>query len=236
LVCPQPFCSSRKTHLFPQGTGIFDAPGTIIKDTNSVGLTLIFWFFGSIATVAGTLVFIEYGLTIPRWDLNGQKIFTPRSGGEFNYINYLMKKPKFFASCVYAIPFILVGNAAANALSFASHVAEASGYDILTGTPSQKDMNMVRGIALGTMTAVCILHGIWRRLGIVINNVFAGFKILLLLLIIILGFVALGGKKTFHVTPPASENLSPHNSFAGGAVDSYAMGHSYLEIVFAYGG
>jgi hypothetical protein len=132
-----------------------------MHDTRSVGVTLIFWLLGSIATIAGTLVFIEYGLTIPRWYLTSSdaKVYTPHSGGEFNYLNYVVKKPKFFVTCIYGITFILIGNAAANALSFASHVITASGNDVYNDTPSRRVSNMVRGIAVGTMTAVYLLHG-----------------------------------------------------------------------------
>ncbi|KAH8593103.1 amino acid/polyamine transporter I [Bisporella sp. PMI_857] len=219
------------------GTGIFDTPSSIMYDTHSVGFTLIFWLLGSIATLAGTFVFIEYGLTIPRWQLSSSdtKIFTPRSGGEFNYLNYLLKTPKFFASCVYGVTFVLIGNAAANALSFAAHVVTASGDDVYHGASSEKVSNTVRGIAVATMTAVCLLHGIWRRAGIWVNNMFAIFKLLMLLIIIILGFMSIGGK-VFDTPPPVSDNLSPSNSFKNAQTDAYGYAEAYLSIVFTFGG
>jgi amino acid transporter len=206
-------------------------------DTHSVGFTVIFWLLGSIATIAGTLVFIEYGLTIPRWQVSSfdRKIFTPRSGGEFNYLNYLLKTPRFFASCVYGITFILIGNAASNALSFASHVVTASGSDVYRGTPSKKVSNTVRGVAIATITAVCLLHGIWRRAGIVVNNMFALFKLLMLLMIIILGFMSIGGK-VFDTPPSISDNLAPSKSFKNTQADAYGYAEAYLSIVFAFGG
>jgi amino acid transporter len=206
--------------------------------TGSVGVTLVFWLLGSIATLAGTFVFIEYGLTIPRWALSSSdtKIFTPRSGGEFNYLNYLIKSPKFLASCIYGVTFVLIGNAAANALSFASHLVSVSGhYDAIDGTPSRKVSNIVRGVAIGTMTAVCLLHGIWRRAGIAVNNVFALFKLLMLLMIIILGFMSIGGK-VFHTPSPAADNLSPNNSFKNAQGSAYGYAEAYLAIVFTFGG
>lgn len=207
-----------------------------MHDTKSVGFTLIFWLLGSIATMAGTLVFIEYGLTVPRWEFNGVKIFTPRSGGEFNYVNYLIKKPKFFASCVYGITFILIGNASANALSFASHVLSASGHtEIYAASPPRYLGNLVSGIAVGTMILVCLMHGIWRRLGIAVNNVFALFKLLMLLMIIILGFMSIGGK-VFGTPPPVSDNLAPSNSFKNAQKETYGYAEAYLAVIFAFGG
>jgi amino acid transporter len=205
--------------------------------TRSVGFALIFWLLGSIATLAGTFVFIEYGLTIPRWSLSSSdtKIFTPRSGGEFYYLNYLLKTPKFFASCVYGITFVLIGNAAANALSFASHVVTASGDNVYGGTPSKRVSNMVSGIAVATMTGVCLLHGIWRRAGIMVNNMFVFFKLLMLLMIIILGFMSIGGK-VFNTPPPVSDNLAPNQSFKNAHTEAYGYAEAYLGIVFAFGG
>jgi amino acid transporter len=207
-----------------------------MHDTKSVGITLIFWLLGSIATMAGTFVFIEYGLTLPRWEFNGRKIFTPRSGGEFNYLNYLIKRPKFFASCVYGIAFILVGNAAANALSFASHVLAAAGKkEVYSDSPPKNLSNNVRAIAIGTMTGVCLMHGIWRRVGIAVNNVFAFFKILMLLMIIILGFMSIGGK-VFGTPPPISKNLDPSLSFKNPEKEPYGYAGAYLAVVFTFGG
>lgn len=207
-----------------------------MPDIQSVGFVLIFWLLGSISTMAGTLVFIEYGLSIPRWEFNGREISTPRSGGEFNYLNYLLKKPKFFASCVYGITFILIGNASANALSFASHLLSASGHtEVYAASPPRYLGNWVRGIAVGTMTVVCLMHGIWRRLGIAVNNVFALFKLLMLLLIIILGFMSIDGK-VFGTPPPVSENLAPSNSFKNPRKEAYGYAEAYLAVIFAFGG
>ncbi|KAH8671838.1 amino acid/polyamine transporter I [Tricladium varicosporioides] len=218
------------------GTGIFDNPSTIMHDTRSVGYTLIFWLLGSLATMAGTFVFIEYGLTIPRWEINGRKVFTPRSGGEFNYLNYLVKKPKFLASCMFGIAFILIGNASANALSFASHVLAAAGKSrIYDDSPPADLANLARVIAIATMTGVCFLHGIWRKLGIAINNLFALFKILILLLVIILGFVSIGGT-VFGTQSPAGDNFAPNKSFKNAQDQPYGFAQAYLSVVFAFGG
>lgn len=131
-------------------------------------------------------------------------------------------------ACLFGVAFILVGNASANSLSFASHVLAAAGY-------SGSLQNSVRGIAIGTMTAVCLLHGLWRKLGIAVNNFFAFAKILILIMIIIIGFVSIGGK-VFGVEPPAGANLDPYNSFSGAQKEPYGYASAYLAVVFTYGG
>jgi hypothetical protein len=59
----------------------------IVQNTRSLGLSIIYWFAGSIVALAGTYLYVELGLTIPRvrW-INGIEICTPRNGGELNYV------------------------------------------------------------------------------------------------------------------------------------------------------
>lgn len=70
------------------GTGIFNSASIVFTNTQSIGLSLLLWAFGAILALSGVIVYIEYGLTIPRWPfgLNGEKISTPRSGDAKNYV------------------------------------------------------------------------------------------------------------------------------------------------------
>lgn len=69
------------------GTGIFVTPTTVIQHTRSVGLTILFWLFGAIASLAGILVYIEFGLTTPRYRFGRQKKSVPRNGAELHYVS-----------------------------------------------------------------------------------------------------------------------------------------------------
>lgn len=69
------------------GTGIFNSPTSIMKGTHSVGITLLFWLAGAIVTIAGTHLVIEFGLSIPRYTLDGRDQAIPRSGGILNYVS-----------------------------------------------------------------------------------------------------------------------------------------------------
>lgn len=51
-----------------------------------MGVTLLFWFAGALFTIAGTCVIIEFGLTIPRYVLDGIEQGIPKSGGTLNYV------------------------------------------------------------------------------------------------------------------------------------------------------
>lgn len=63
------------------GTGIFDGPTTILQQNHNVGGTLMLWAAGFIASVAGVLLYAEYGLTIPRHEcphLSNEPVFVAR--------------------------------------------------------------------------------------------------------------------------------------------------------------
>lgn len=68
------------------GTGIFNSPRTVIAGTRSAGGALILWFFGAIYALAGTHVYIEYGLNVPRFVIEGVEQAVPRSGGDLHYV------------------------------------------------------------------------------------------------------------------------------------------------------
>lgn len=47
---------------------------------------MLLWVCGSIAAIAGTLVYIEFGLTTPRYLFGRTKRSVPRNGGELHYV------------------------------------------------------------------------------------------------------------------------------------------------------
>lgn len=48
------------------GSGIFATPGSIVKSTGSVGLTLLVWLVGTVLAACGLSVSMEYGCMLPR--------------------------------------------------------------------------------------------------------------------------------------------------------------------------
>lgn len=65
------------------------------------------WLLGATVAACGTAVYIELGtvgiplyLFVPRFsDRNDKGI--PRSGGEKNYLEFLYRRPRFLATCIY---------------------------------------------------------------------------------------------------------------------------------------
>ncbi|KAF8243120.1 amino acid transporter [Wilcoxina mikolae CBS 423.85] len=208
------------------GSGIFSTPSTIVRATDSVPVALIFWIIGSLITFMALCVYLELGLSIPKYKLRGRgdrMVSVPRSGGEKNYLEYMFPKPRYLATCVYAIIFICVGNTAGNAITFAQNFLQMINVD-------QPKPAVIRGVAIGIITLACLLHTAWRAAGIAVNNFLATIKVAILLVIICAGFAAYGG-----AIPAVTEN-SFHSGVTWERSNTYGYAEAFLAVIFSYGG
>jgi amino acid transporter len=140
----------------------------------------------------------------------------------------IIRKPAFFAVCLYGIAFVLLGNIATNSMAFGVRVLQAAG---------RSDPNNAweaRGIALAVVTFTCLLHSLWRVGGIWLSNIFAVVKISILLAVFVTGCLTWGG--IFHRSGEAIPNMAAPDAFKNPSQDAYAFAEAYLSIVFAYGG
>lgn len=70
------------------GTGIFRTPTTLAHGTHSVAYSLLFWAAGAVVAICGAHVFAEFGMTVPRLEIDGEdKQSVARNGGEKNYVS-----------------------------------------------------------------------------------------------------------------------------------------------------
>ncbi|KAK7883601.1 hypothetical protein LTR67_011100 [Exophiala xenobiotica] len=226
------------------GTGIFRTPDTLMQETKSIAASMLFWLAGACIALAGTMVYVEFGLAIPR--LHDESI--PRNGGEKNYIEYVyskqssvvpsrnqdssletMQRSQLLATCLYGIPFICLGTMAGNAISFGLTIMVACGID----SPSN---GAVRAIAVGVATFACSLHVLSRWWGIVLNNVFGFVKTTMLLMLIIVGIVSFAGALPEKTRPTAEDNFGKYGGFGLAETSSYGYASSFLSVIFAYGG
>lgn len=79
------------------GTGVFVTPAILLKATGSPGASLLLWSLGAITSICSLLVWLEFGLSIPKFELPNRKEDdspaegvslqnVPKSGGEKNYV------------------------------------------------------------------------------------------------------------------------------------------------------
>ena len=86
---------------------------------------------------------------------------------------------------MYGVIYITLGNLSGNSIAFGLYVMEAAG---VTGSDSA-----VRGLAVMALTFACVLHALWRKGGIVLNNLLAFVKVSTLLAIIVIGLASSAG-------------------------------------------
>ncbi|KAJ2904569.1 hypothetical protein MKZ38_007768 [Zalerion maritima] len=229
---------------FHTGTGIFVTPGKALHATRSVGVTLLLWFFGIFYSMSGAHVYVEYGLNVPRYIIDGVEQSVPRSGGDLNYLQYVYRKPRYkretviYMGVLFGISFICLGNMAGNCINFAERVLAAS-------NPGQTDYNQstIRGVALAMATFACFIHAFSRRGGILLNDILAITKIAILLFFVVCAIVvAAGGFKyevdgeTITVPNKFGANARPEDSFGHASKDGAGYAEAFTAIIFAITG
>ncbi|KAK0752576.1 amino acid permease-domain-containing protein [Schizothecium vesticola] len=230
------------------GTGIFNSPGTVIRGTNSTGGAMLLWFAGTLYGLAGIHVYIEYGLNVPRYVIDGIEQAVPRSGADLHYLQYVYrwwyykKDTVLLSGCLFGISFICIGNMASNCIAFAVRVLAAA--DVGQGTLNNN--GLVRGIALAAAAFACIIHSVSRRGGIWLSNFLACVKVGILLLIIVAAIrvgvlgkgVIQGNFQTAFTAVTDTKKLKATGAHDLARVDGGARGYAkaFLSIIFAFSG
>ncbi|KAK1954750.1 hypothetical protein LY78DRAFT_648761 [Colletotrichum sublineola] len=221
------------------GTGVFEAPTQVFRKAPTVGLGLMYWLIGCFATLCGSLLYVEYGLTIPQTSPDGDKDeCIPTNGGELNYMRYLISEPPGLAAFLFGVPFILIGTSAANAISFSRNLFELVNVE----KPSAVAIICV---AIGSVGFACLVHAFSRGIGIKLNNAFAALKIIFLIIIVFGGLAVGVGRSTYGLEIQLISNCSVNldgasNNFndAFGKLENRStyLTPPYLQVVFAFGG
>lgn len=201
------------------GTGIYSTPSSIIRYTNSVGASLLFWVLGGLMTFCGLGVYLEFGTAIPR------------SGGEKVYLERVYQKPRYLATCIFAVQFVLFAVSTGGSIGFSGYILKAATSDAQVGSW------LNRGIAVAAISGACLIHALLPRLGIWLSNGLAALKLVLLLLVVFTGFAALAGR----TVKPSPGNFSsfhgpgaiPDDTSAASAA-GYAL--ALLQVLYSYSG
>ncbi|PGH01627.1 hypothetical protein AJ79_07875 [Helicocarpus griseus UAMH5409] len=190
------------------GTGIFATPSSIFQLSGSVGLSLFIWVAGIIITAAGMAVYIEFGTGLPR------------NGGEKNYLEYVFRKPKFLTSCFYAGYVILLGWAGSNSVIFGEYILHAAQVEVTRWNQ--------RGIGLACITAAFLIHGLALKWGLRLQNVLGIIKLLVIIIIVVAGWAALGG--ALKIEKP--NNFE--NAFEGTTGSAYGVVTALYNVIWSF--
>lgn len=190
------------------GTGIFATPSTIFALSGSVGLALFIWVAGMIIAGCGMVVYLEFGTGMPR------------NGGEKNYLEFVYRKPKFLATGFYTGYVILLGWAGSNSVVFGEYILHAAQVEVNRWNQ--------RGIGLACITAAFLIHGCALKWGLRLQNLLGVFKLVIVLLIVVSGWAALGGA----LKVPEPHNFD--NAFEGTTGSAYGVVTALYNVIWSY--
>ncbi|KAI9570779.1 amino acid transporter [Boletus coccyginus] len=194
------------------GTGIFSTPSSILSGVGSIGASLMLWVLGLVLSFCGLFIWLEFGTMYPR------------SGGEKVYLEAVYPKPKYLSTVMFAANALLLGFSASGCIVSAGWITLVSAGKVATNWSE-------RGIALGVIIFVTLLHGFTPRTGVYIMNLLSIFKILILTFVVITGWVVLSGKT--RISTP-QENFS--NAFVGSSHSAGDYATATFKVLFTYNG
>lgn len=190
------------------GTGVFATSSGIYSLSGSVGTALIMWFAGSLIALSGLYVYISWGTAIPK------------NGGEKNYLEYFYHKPRYLVLTMFASYSVLLGWAASNSVIFGEYILAACNIEVSRWNQ--------RGIGLACITFCLVVHSLNVRLGLFLQNTLGVFKIAVLLVIIVSGWVGLSG----HLRVPKTDNFD--NAFSGTEPTGYGIVNALYNVIWSY--
>ncbi|KAK0451030.1 APC amino acid permease [Armillaria borealis] len=200
------------------GTGIYATPSNILRSSGSPGLALVMWLAGASIAAVGTAVYVELGTGLPR------------SGGEKNYLEFIYRRPKFLATCLFSVYAIITGSSAANSLVFGEYVLHA-----LNIEPFRWN---TRFVAFLCLSFCCLLHGTTFKWGLRLQNTLGLFKLFLLSSIGIAGLFCVVGVPGFRVRDEyeAPDNLRWDKLWQGSNSDANALISGLYNIIWSFVG
>jgi APA family basic amino acid/polyamine antiporter len=181
------------------GAGIFMNPSVVARQVASPAMMLGAWAFGGLIALAGAFVYAELAQR------------RPEVGGQYAYIRDAFHP---MAAFLYGWTLLLViqtGGMAAVSMTFANYFGELTGLSI--------DRTVIAVVTLGVLT---VINCLGVRSGANVQNTFMVLKLAAILMLVVLGWRAVGGSATM----PATEAPVEHAGFMAAMV----------PVLFAYGG
>ena len=182
------------------GAGIFMNPAVVARQVASPIAMLGAWAFGGLIALAGAFVYAELAQR------------RPEVGGQYAYIRDAFHP---MAAFLYGWTLLLViqtGGMAAVSMTFANYFGELTGLSV--------DRTV---IAVATLALLTVINCLGVRSGANVQNTFMVLKLAAIVMLVVLGWRAVGGAAT---TPAATEAPVQHAGFLAAMV----------PVLFAYGG
>lgn len=198
------------------GTGVFSTTSTILEQSGSAGMSIIYWVIGGVIAGCGFAVYAEFATAMHR------------NGGELNYLQHVYRKPKHLVASAYAAQALLLGQAAGNANAAGQYFLRAGKDPNRVG--EETDEWSSKGIGIAVILSALFMHAALPKYGLIFQNTVGLFKVVILLLIVFAGFAALAGR----TIGPAPHNLS--HAFVNSRSDVYGVCQCIYNAIWSYVG
>lgn len=195
------------------GTGVYSTPASILTNTGSVGLSLIYWFIGFLIAASSLSVYLEYASYFPN-----------RSGSEVVYLEQAYPRPRYLFPVTFAVQTVALSFSSSNAIVLAQYLFRINGHK-----PEPWEL---KGVAIAGYTVAVLLLAFNTRLSYHLSNAIGIVKLLTLVFVAITGLVVLGGH-----TSVKNPTANFHNAFEGASsASAYGITNALVKIVFSYQG
>lgn len=186
------------------GAGIFANPAVVARAVGSPGMILLAWGLGGVIALAGAFVYAE----LATW--------RPDTGGQYAYIRDAFHPMVAFLYGWTMLFVIQTGGMAGAAMIFGAYVRELTG---LAAPPAL--------IAMATLALLTVINCLGARAGGSVQNALMLTKIVAIVALVTLGWLALGRDTTAPL---------PDATPAEGRGPLLAVAAAMVPVLFAYGG
>ena len=194
------------------GTGVYSTPASVLTNTGSVGLSLMYWFIGFLIAASSLSVYLEFASYFPN-----------RSGSEVVYLEQAYPRPRYLFPVTFAVQTVVLSFSSSNAIVLAQYLYRINGHK---PTPWE-----LKGVAVAGYTVAVLLLAFQTRFSYHLSNAIGMVKLLTLIFVAITGLVVLGGHTSIQ-NPTANF----HHAFDGTTSSAYGITNALVKIIFSYQG
>lgn len=194
------------------GTGVYSTPSSVLTNTGSVGLSLIYWFIGFLIAASSLSVYLEFASYFPN-----------RSGSEVVYLEQAYPRPRYLFPVTFAVQTVVLSFSSSNAIVLAQYLFRINGH---SPTPWE-----LKGVAVAGYTVAVLLLAFQTRFSYHLSNAIGMVKLLTLIFVAITGLVVLGGHTS--IKNPTSNF---HHAFDDTTGSGYGITNAFVKIIFSYQG
>ena len=194
------------------GTGVYSTPASVLTNTGSVGLSLMYWFFGFLIAASSLAVYLEFASYFPN-----------RSGSEVVYLEQAYPRPRYLFPVTFAIQTVALSFSASNAIVLAQYLFRINGH-----SPTDWEL---KGVAVAGYTVAVLLLAFHTRFSYYLSNGIGIVKLLTLIFVAITGLVVLGGH-----TSVQDPTANFHDAFEDTTSSAYGITNGLVKIIFSYAG